>query len=213
MVGKGVLVCCITSLRKWSTNLGSKASSNNWYLTIGVPAWNWKKQQTGATLCVIGGLMIWEIQQPYECLCTGNPVYERCPLKWPGVRFESTLLTQAGLLLFPDFDVHIRTQITNSSFRSLDNNECLLSTHTCDRNATCTNTGGSFDCACNSGFQGNGHTCASKSRAMTKRVAAEKKRACVSLWPVWTVRKADWVHPFFFFFFFFFLHVNSNPGV
>lgn len=40
-----------------------------------------------------------------------------------------------------------------------DTNECTRGTHNCNANAQCTNTVGSFTCACNSGFSGNGVTC------------------------------------------------------
>ena len=40
----------------------------------------------------------------------------------------------------------------------LDGDECSDGSHTCDGNATCTNTPGSFMCACNSGYSGNGST-------------------------------------------------------
>ena len=48
------------------------------------------------------------------------------------------------------------------SFLHLDVNECSTSTDNCDSNAVCTNTQGSFTCACNSGFKGNGITCSGK---------------------------------------------------
>ena len=38
----------------------------------------------------------------------------------------------------------------------LDDDECSDGSHTCDGNATCTNTRGSFMCACNSGYSGDG---------------------------------------------------------
>jgi len=41
----------------------------------------------------------------------------------------------------------------------IDNNECVLKTHNCDSNATCTNTQGSFTCKCNDGYYGSGVTC------------------------------------------------------
>ncbi|XP_072017210.1 uncharacterized protein [Amphiura filiformis] len=37
--------------------------------------------------------------------------------------------------------------------------ECALSTDNCDANAACTNTDGSFTCACNVGYSGDGVTC------------------------------------------------------
>jgi hypothetical protein len=40
-----------------------------------------------------------------------------------------------------------------------DDDECALMTDTCDPNATCTNEPGSFSCACNMGYTGNGMTC------------------------------------------------------
>ncbi len=40
-----------------------------------------------------------------------------------------------------------------------DNNECADGTNNCHANATCTNTDGSFTCACNTGYSGNGVTC------------------------------------------------------
>ena len=38
----------------------------------------------------------------------------------------------------------------------IDVNECEAGTHTCDENAECTNTEGSFDCACRSSYFGDG---------------------------------------------------------
>ncbi len=43
---------------------------------------------------------------------------------------------------------------------SLDIDECTISTHNCDGNATCTNYAGTFNCACNHGYEGNGTECA-----------------------------------------------------
>ena len=41
-----------------------------------------------------------------------------------------------------------------------DVNECASSSsNNCDANAACTNTPGSFTCACNSGFTGDGTSC------------------------------------------------------
>ena len=42
---------------------------------------------------------------------------------------------------------------------SLDIDECALGTDICDTNAACTNTVGSFTCACNNGYSGDGVTC------------------------------------------------------
>lgn len=40
-----------------------------------------------------------------------------------------------------------------------DIDECTLGTDNCDANATCSNTPGSFSCACNTGYSGNGVIC------------------------------------------------------
>ena len=41
----------------------------------------------------------------------------------------------------------------------IDINECEVGTDSCDENAECTNTDGSYTCACNTGFIENGVTC------------------------------------------------------
>jgi hypothetical protein len=41
----------------------------------------------------------------------------------------------------------------------VDVDECTTGTANCSADATCTNTGGSFTCACNPGFSGDGVTC------------------------------------------------------
>ena len=41
-----------------------------------------------------------------------------------------------------------------------DRNECAATPSPCNANATCTNTVGSFGCACNPGYAGTGTACA-----------------------------------------------------
>lgn len=41
----------------------------------------------------------------------------------------------------------------------VDADECTSGAHNCHASATCTNTDGSFTCACNSGYTGNGVSC------------------------------------------------------
>ena len=45
---------------------------------------------------------------------------------------------------------------------SIDINECMNATNPCHANATCNNTDGSYTCACNNGYYGNGTNCTGK---------------------------------------------------
>ena len=40
-----------------------------------------------------------------------------------------------------------------------DIDECSLNINNCDNNAFCTNTNGSFTCACKNGYSGDGESC------------------------------------------------------
>ena len=44
----------------------------------------------------------------------------------------------------------------------LDFDECKTSTSSCDDNAACKNTVGSYTCTCKSGYSGDGKTCNGK---------------------------------------------------
>ena len=44
---------------------------------------------------------------------------------------------------------------------SIDVDECESETANCSVNANCTDTFGSFECTCNSGFEGDGFNCTS----------------------------------------------------
>ena len=45
---------------------------------------------------------------------------------------------------------------------AVDDDECLADADICDPNAQCTNTVGSFTCACNTGYSGDGVSCMGK---------------------------------------------------
>ena len=47
-------------------------------------------------------------------------------------------------------------------FFVLDIDECSTNSHSCDVNAVCGNTLGSYTCACKPGYSGNGRTCSGK---------------------------------------------------
>ena len=42
---------------------------------------------------------------------------------------------------------------------NLDVDECSANSHSCDINAVCSNTLGSYACACKAGYSGDGKTC------------------------------------------------------
>ena len=48
---------------------------------------------------------------------------------------------------------------------ALDVDECALNTDDCHQFANCTNTIGSFECRCNTGFEGNGVFCRGKKKS------------------------------------------------
>ena len=43
--------------------------------------------------------------------------------------------------------------------KNLDIDECVVGSHDCGPNARCINIPGSFTCACNQGYSGDGFTC------------------------------------------------------
>ena len=49
---------------------------------------------------------------------------------------------------------------------SADIDECELGMHTCAANAKCTDTDGSYSCACIDGFEGDGFNCRGKNVAL-----------------------------------------------
>ena len=54
---------------------------------------------------------------------------------------------------------HINTLISLLLPFDTDIDECVISDDLCAMNATCTNTVGSYNCSCDTGFFGNGTTC------------------------------------------------------
>ena len=63
-----------------------------------------------------------------------------------------------------------------------DIDECTAGTHTCDANAACTNTDGSFTCACNSGYTGAGQAgdCADDDECTAGTHTCDANAACTN---------------------------------
>ena len=60
---------------------------------------------------------------------------------------------------YPTFDREITFYILNSFNPILDIDECSSNSHSCDANAVCNNTRGSYTCTCKAGYLGNGENC------------------------------------------------------
>ena len=80
-------------------------------------------------------------------------------------------------------NIAVRKGLLYNSFviSSSDINECLLDIHECDVNATCNNTIGDYDCQCNTGFEGDGFTCASEFK---KVFTLQAHTTCLRIQPV-----------------------------
>ena len=57
--------------------------------------------------------------------------------------------------------------VFNALLCATDIDECGRGTHDCDPYANCTDTEGSFMCACNLGYEGNGTDCQGKCALVT----------------------------------------------
>ena len=69
---------------------------------------------------------------------------------------------------------HVCVQLFVVTFLDID--ECLG--NPCDGNATCSNNAGSYSCACNSGFSGNGTVCQDIDECTTGQHSCDANAAC-----------------------------------
>ena len=73
---------------------------------------------------------------------------------------ESTAQVNPKTIVLSTSNISIILQLNFYSYSDID--ECAEDSDNCNINASCTDNIGSFDCACNSGFSGDGVNCASK---------------------------------------------------
>lgn len=69
---------------------------------------------------------------------------------------------------------------TGSPSVCTDVDECAMGTDTCSDNASCQNTAGSFTCACNSGYEGDGMTCTDVDECATETDTCDDNATCTN---------------------------------
>ena len=101
----------------------------------------------------VPGVFRWGFRDGQESLC-GNGIVEPAAGEACEVDRPATCAPGfAGIEVCNQVTCQIESAICN------DIDECAEGTDTCDANASCANTPGSFDCTCNAGFAGDGVTC------------------------------------------------------
>ena len=78
-----------------------------------------------------------------------------------GVNCSSKILIEMNYLFWFKKRLNVLKEVITcfSSSVSTDVDECALNEHTCNVNANCTDTDGSFNCTCREGFEGDGFSC------------------------------------------------------
>ncbi|XP_065190765.1 protein kinase C-binding protein NELL2-like [Sycon ciliatum] len=66
------------------------------------------------------------------------------------------------------------------NYTCLDRDECLHQTHNCSSNAACTNTVGSYNCTCDSGFSGDGKFCKDRDECLYQTHNCSSNATCAN---------------------------------
>ena len=99
----------------------------------------------------------WQYNTYFLCVCNAGYSGDgqnctdlgECDLELDGCHAQATSEDGQNFTDLGEFELELGTNI----------NECTAGAHNCDGNATCTDTIGSFTCACNSGYSGDGQNC------------------------------------------------------
>ena len=86
----------------------------------------------------------------------------------------ATLMTEASALVSDTTNLQFlgcRLKSYHLLYLPSDVDECTIGTHNCDENAKCTDTDGSFECSCITGYYGPGDICYSESIHLYQRTA------------------------------------------
>eukprot|EP00123_Amoebidium_parasiticum_P007097 comp17874_c0_seq1/m.18084 comp17874_c0_seq1/g.18084 ORF comp17874_c0_seq1/g.18084 comp17874_c0_seq1/m.18084 type:complete len:585 (-) comp17874_c0_seq1:151-1905(-) len=116
--------------------------------------------QNGGSICVGNASALCNLQACLPCTAMAPVNGQVFPDSGPhGLAFAFSCNSGYGPLPVGSRAVYMCTNGVLPPFSCPDTNECTSNLHNCDFNAQCTNIVGSFTCACNVGFAGNGMLC------------------------------------------------------
>ena len=84
----------------------------------------------------------------------------RIPQRWQELEIPSIIQLSVHIYCINAFyTLWLMIDVYPAGTTSGDTDECSEGTHDCHTDATCTNTDGSFECNCNTGYSGDGSKC------------------------------------------------------
>ena len=83
------------------------------------------------------------------------------PILLKSVKKKSIILLQRDIMYESSTQFGI-LDLDSIWYLCLDIDECAIGSHNCSKDATCTNTVGSYVCECDEGYTGDGRICLGK---------------------------------------------------